>query len=555
MKCKAVMLIISAQLLFGCGGTGQDDGVVRTASTIRGVAVDGYLASATCYLDENENFKRDAFEASAITDIEGYYTFNPNSGIDYCGSTATEDQAQHCLQSLSNVNQAPLRCEGGYDILTEEPFEGTLSTRISVTVGTAVENVVVSPLTTMYASATTDSERAQVLDALNVTSETELSVDYIANRDSSLLQTALRIQKMAQVLAEPIRATHDSSAEAKVDPVGQVYEALVNYIVDNSETDISTVLTDTTALASVASSAESLFIAAEQIADEDFTAGTNVTTANRNLSSQRAVQVVQVATALCSDQDSDNSFSDAEMKGCARATEVVLKKVVEELEETTLISDSSIDTAVSCLTSSSCNDLLQVLGTDNFDLGAIQEDDFSVPAQTAISATIPTDATAFSSLAGSSLRVNDPDNAIPAETKHARLELYFGEGSTTNSGSLTACIRYIDGTGFDNPNRTTDDDLEDGDTRGAFVTGNWRILGSSGYSVLLNLSITETSEPYSAIVKSAGTNSNGIQVFRFDFDEGLEDWLSVNGVENQPNPLPTTNTLCRERFNNVVDSI
>ena len=41
---------------------------------------------------------------------------------------------------------------------------------------------------------------------------------------------------------------------------------------------------------------------------------------------------------------------------------------------------------------------------------------------------------------------------------------------------------------------------------------------------------------------------------RFDFDEGLEDWVSVSGLVSLPDSVPTTNALCRERFNTVSDA-
>lgn len=543
--------------LMGCGGTGQDDGTVSPAAQIRGVAVDGYLSGAFCFLDINEDYRRNAFEPSTLTDADGYYSYNPNTDTNYCADTATSDEKNYCLSSLAAVSEAPLRCRGGYDVLTEEPFQGTLSARVDVNLAGTVENVVISPLTTLLATAVNDAEKNQLLDALNVSSESELSVDYIANRSASLVQTALRLQKIAQVLAEPIRATHDGDDDALVEPVSQIYEAMTDHILANNTTDIQTVLSDAAVLSDIAQAAESLFVASLTAVEDEDSAGTTaiVETDNRNRSGTRATQILEVANQLCVDTDNNGAFSDAELNRCGRSVEVLVKKAVEELNETTLPAvDESIERAVTCLTSSDCDPLLQVLGEENFDLTALQADDFTSGSGAATAATIADDATPFTNLAGMSLRVNDPDNTVPTENKHARLELYFGEGATSTSGTLTACVRYIDGSGASEPNRATDEDLENGDTRGSYVTGTWQLLGQSGYSVVLNLSITPTSTPYTAIMKSAGSNSDGQLVYRFDFDDDLENWLSVNGIQSAPTSVPTTSDECRERFNTVSDS-
>ncbi|MEJ2670423.1 MAG: hypothetical protein P8077_09385, partial [Gammaproteobacteria bacterium] len=298
------VLGLAALALSGCGGTGQDDGVVGSSATVRGVAFDGYLAGALCFLDTNGNYKRDAFEPAALTDNQGYYSYNPNTDTDYCASDATADQADYCLSALANASSAALRCRGGYDIVTEEPFEGTLTTRVALTLGETAQGVVVSPLTTLVATTADDTEKAHILSVLGVTDESELQVDYIATSNSTLVRTALRLQKAAQVLAEPIRAAHDASGDAIVDPVGQVYEALSDFLVANTDRDIATVLSDASALSEVAQQAETLFVAAEQHASTDSPVGNSaVGSNNRTQSGRRAAQVVQVATALCGDID------------------------------------------------------------------------------------------------------------------------------------------------------------------------------------------------------------------------------------------------------------
>ncbi len=548
--------------LSGCGGTGQDEGRISTStSNIQGVAIDGYLAGSLCYLDLNENFKRDAFEPSALTDAQGYYSYNPGTDVDYCRADASSSEQVHCLQTALSVEGAPLRCRGGYDVALEVPFEGTLSTTVDITAGVLVQDTVVSPLTTLLSSATTSAQREQIFDALNVTSESELAIDYIENRNSELVELAIKVQKISQILAEPIKATHSADEDDPViDPVGQIYEAMVDYIIDNTETDIVNVLSNATVLSTVAQTAESLYLQAARNVEDDDTNTTSagntasVSNQNRDQAAQRARQVNEVASAVCSGRVSSETFTVLELNGCLRATEVVVQKALGELDDATITQDNSIDTAVTCLTSASCETVIGALSENNFDITQVSRNDFSDPSSAASDAALPSSTVAFNGLAGQSLRINDPDNVVPDRRKHGRIELYFGTSSSTSSGPLSACIRYIDGDGAASPNAVDDSDLSNGDTRGAYVAGNWQLLGT-GFSVLLQLNITDSSDPYEAIMKSVGINSQGQTVFRFDFDDALEDWLSVEGIVAVPDNQPTSDAACRERFNTVVDSI
>lgn len=329
----------------------------------------------------------------------------------------------------------------------------------------------------------------------------------------------------------------------------------MDHISANNVTDIQSVLSDEATLSDIAQAAENRFVSALTAAEDEDSAGTSAVVDSDPLarSAARATQLLQLIDQVCDGSVTDLSVTA--LSQCGRSVEVLVKKMVEEFDEASnSTTDDSIGNAISLLTGPGCDTLLTVLGTDNFDLSALQADDFTSCAAAAAAGAIAADATRFTNLAGMSLRVNDPDNTVPAENKHGRLELYFEADASGTGGPLTACIRYIDGVGASDPNRVTDDDLENGDTRGSHVSGNWQVLGNSGYSVVLNLSITSGSTPYTAIVKSAGSNGNGQQVFRFDFDGGLEDWVSVNGLVNAPSEIPSTSEACRTRFNTVSDS-
>lgn len=78
-QALAVLCIISAGIIAGCGGSGGSTSASATTpgsttTSISGKVADGYLVGATVFLDKNKNYQLDAGEPSAITDSNGAYT-------------------------------------------------------------------------------------------------------------------------------------------------------------------------------------------------------------------------------------------------------------------------------------------------------------------------------------------------------------------------------------------------------------------------------------------------------------------------------------------------
>lgn len=542
---SVIMLVLS-----GCGGTGQGQGNAGalSAANLQGVALDGYLAGAECYLDVNNNYQQDAIEPSAITDADGYYSRNPLTDVDYCAANATAEQATHCLKTFVTGNQLPIRCQNGYDVISEQPYSGTLSTLVNVNAGVDITDVVISPLTTLYANTSSEIERTKLSSALGLANQAAASVDYLQSKDTQLVGLALKVQKIAEVLAEPIKTTHTniSTDEAGVDSVGQVYAALTDYMVNNQSSNLDELLTNEVKLKTILIDAEQKFKTAQSANTNDvFTA--NVGDALLDKAVLRAAQINVLVDDLCG--SSASTLTAAQINGCSRATEVVTQKIREELADVNPQTDTSIDTAVSCFLTDSCSAVIAALQQDNFDVGGLAKNDFSDPMLAAEQAALPMDAGIFADVANKSLLVNDPDNSVIEKQKHARLEMYFEAGSINTKGPLTACVRYLEGAAAANP--TTATTLENGNTLGKQVSGDWEIIGS-GYSMLVKLKIAEQSKSYQAILKSAGDNSSNKKVYRFDFDGGLQDWLSTSGLVSATE-IPATDAECKNRFNSVTE--
>jgi hypothetical protein len=77
----AVITIISAGIIAGCGSSGTGSGTSASVSnpaslttSISGKVADGYLVGATVFLDKNGNYQLDSGEPTATTDQNGSYT-------------------------------------------------------------------------------------------------------------------------------------------------------------------------------------------------------------------------------------------------------------------------------------------------------------------------------------------------------------------------------------------------------------------------------------------------------------------------------------------------
>ena len=72
----AVITIISAGIIAGCGGSGTSSPTASTTPTtsISGKVADGYLIGANVFLDKNGNYQFDTGEPTATTDQNGAYT-------------------------------------------------------------------------------------------------------------------------------------------------------------------------------------------------------------------------------------------------------------------------------------------------------------------------------------------------------------------------------------------------------------------------------------------------------------------------------------------------
>ena len=570
---KLWLCLATALTLGACGGTGQDEGEANTVQIKgSGVAIDGYLARATVFVDSNNNGTRDAWEAWAFTDNDGYYSFNPITNTDYCAAGASAQEQQYCLVTNIEYSNVVIRIDAGYDVITGEPFLGQLSRRVNASVADEVTDSVVSPITSLLTNVESDSQRDALLTSLNIT-ETDLDVDYLDDTtgtvNAPLLNTALKIHKVVSVLSDRLTDTYTEIGEdfgTPNDASSAVYPSLAEQII-SSGTSLANVLEDENTLVAALDAAENSL--REVYEQKDFTLPPDMGSVENQGDFSRIVDVVtefnDVIDTLIDVNDTE--FTLEEATGGARALEAIVIKTVEENPNAI---DESIDNAINFFdvdegdtdSQALVDALVASLSTDTADINSLtvndfSGDDFDSVEEITDAASFDDDVKAFTTVGGKQLRMsvlglgNRPTNSDDKE-----YEFYFNGQATDVDGSFSACIKHIDGA-----NETTGE-LGDGNTRGELVSGFWSLLGASStkqesYSLLLTVTFLGTT--YQGILKPDGMEMvevNGedkeFEKIRFENNGEILKVHSENGFVDLGD-IPITNQECQSRLPSRID--
>ena len=169
--------------LLGCGGDAPDTSGPNNSGTV----LDGYLSSATVFLDCNNNGELDAGEISTLTDDNGQYYFNVASSI---------------VNSCVKVAKAT----AGITVDLDDP--NSPLTQSYTMIAPASESSVVSPMTTLvYAKMKEGKSQKEAIDELKTEMSFDESVDlfedYVKKKETDSKYT--EIHNIATTLAEKLR--------------------------------------------------------------------------------------------------------------------------------------------------------------------------------------------------------------------------------------------------------------------------------------------------------------------------------------------------------------
>jgi len=548
-KPTALYLAV-ALALAGCGGTGQDTGESQNHSqTIQGVAIDGYVARATVFLDYDNNGTRDPWEPFAFTDDSGYFSYNPLTNTDYCSASVDPQLSLYCLRTTRVLKETVLRVDGGYDVLTGEPFMGQLSRRLDLSSGSPV-NALVSPLTTLLTDLRNPTDRTALMTLLGI-KDADLEVDFLAGTiETSLLNATLKAHKIVSLFAGLLEDHYSeigSQAGAANDMSAAIYRHLARQMVER-QLSLDEILEDAQAVTDILEAAE---LDAQRIYDQwDMLLPPPVQTTDYNRVQEQGAQLAQTVNELIPGDLVANSPED--IQGRARLVEALTLKALKGGAER-----SSFDNAINFIRNTDNQDLLSALiehlGHPTADLTRLLQHSFTgqdLASAEAIGNLIrlPQDAEPFQQIGGRQLRVSDMDLGFaPNHLNDSEVEIYFHAANNhSDRGTFDACVKYI-------KDASTDGKLGDANTRGKLVKGYWSLLdanrnGGASYSLLLNIEFLGA--VYQAILKPAGmvTVQNAtMQVIRFDHAGELRAWHSATGLQDTTS-LPQTDADCVQRL-------
>ena len=543
---KFNVLALSLGLLGSCGGSEQDQGSASVPSTagtaaIKGLAIDGHLARAKVYIDSDNNGVRDAWEPSAFTDNEGYFSFNPHSQKNYCAANASAEEAQYCLNANRQYDNATLRISGGYDTLTGEPFKGQLSLRLK-DVG---ENHVISPLSSLTSALSpTQATALRSKLKINLSEEEEDYTPKDRNTNGELLNRAIKLHKVVALLSEKITGIYTALGDENglpVDATNILYEALAKALSNYSGT-MEDALVDENLLKNVAIAAE--LAIQKRYAEKELPLPAQSSDASKF---DVIVGRVQELTPLIDELIPPiKELPAVDARAGARAVEVLGSKAANEK-----LKDPATDRAFTFFRENIGTGVLQVLGDPQADIIQLTEhifteENISNPASIQTIGQVAPQATPFTRLSGKQLRVADMDlGQKPNNLKDIEFELYFAGAADATAGSFTACAKYV-------KKAKADGSLGKGNTRGELVKGYWSLMDSqnitNNYSLLLTFEFLGAN--YQAIMKSVGTRSiegTSYQALRFDNNDEYRIWYSANGLEAQ-SLVPTSSSQCQGRL-------
>jgi len=511
-------LSAAVAIVSGCSSDDPDEGTPQSSVSLSGVAIDGYLAGATVYLDLNDNGRRNAGEPSAVTDKDGFFTTSQDGLINYCATDATTAQKRHCLKAVGTGSEVVLRSYGGFDVFTGEPFDGQLSARVSADDfeldGTLLDQKI-SPLTSMLTDSS-EADKTLILAAYGLNAS-NLDQDFLSadGYDADITRAAISFHKVVTIFANLLDENYSEFGEDFGFPQntnGLIYKALADQIKnlgdlkDLSADDLSTALT--VAYAAIQTDIQALYDA-----DEDL----NYTPVDGSTAIANAVKIIGlVASAIPFDTD----FSEAQSR--VIGVEMVVQKMAEN--ESTAQIDAAITEA-----ENTASDLYTALdATTAVDFAALVDVDYTALTPTSFDDLDISGALPLTQLAGKQLFVEYDENEDPDPTNlySGSAHFFFDANEAGTAGTLNACLAYDDG---------DDQNVDVEETDGTLIEGTWFAIDDNRLVLTLEGSFDITLISKGTVGDQTKYSlSYGGDTVSWLSDDGLLDELVDAGIVEQP---------------------
>lgn len=295
-------------------GGGSSSSGSSTSSGLSGSVIDGYIKNSRVFLDlDLDGQYTSSLEPSALTDEKGSYSIS-----------LTTVQRNH-----SNFNIAPLIAIGGIDTDTNQAFEGKLESPNSgannnlTPMTTIVSKMVKSDTDNSKTIAEKIAEKKETLKkVLGVSSDVDISEDFISGENKELNKVALQIQKTVELISKALddgSESQDVIQEKVVETLAKKVESLKN---DNTAT-LTKVVDETTKDA------------------EDNTSELSTSLSGKVISTQVTNSIKTVS------QNIDVAFAEIEKnKSTGESFSDIVEKVIIVVEEQTSKLEEEIETAI-----------------------------------------------------------------------------------------------------------------------------------------------------------------------------------------------------------------
>ncbi len=500
-KTFALTGLAVAISLAGCSSSDPDSGSSQRTTAISGLAVDGYIAGATVYVDYNNDGRKGPGEPSALTDKDGYFSTSKDGNTDYCADDATSMQVVHCLRAIETGSGFVLRTFGGFDVYTGEPFTGSLAKRVSIE-NNVVGNQMLSPLTSMLVDVGDVDDQTTLLGFFGL-GESDLDADFLdsAGYTELRVKAAIKLHKIVTLFSEVFTEQYEEFGEERSfpeTPNAIIYKALAESLANSNVLDELT-------LATAFNNAQTAIRALYENDDDLNVPG--------SVSGTSAVQNALAMIDLIDDAiptDEVTSFDD--IKARVIGVETVLKKMLDGDDVSDAIDeagdpDSDLYVAIK-----------SALSGGDVDFTALTEVDFSDPQYDDISVT---DNTSFANMGNTQLFVSfedDDDNASGSGY------FFFNGTQESGGGSLKVCLKFDDGDEFSSSFEETD---------GVLLSGNWLTLGDS--RLILNLA-----GALSLNLTDKGSVDDDQRRYSLSYGGKTRSWLSDDGLLDE---LESQNTV------------
>lgn len=296
LSMKMLASVACVSMLLGCSGADEEQDAalepVNTSATLTGLTMNGYLANALVWVDIRENDTVDGFEPFAYTDNDGYFSYNPITGTDYCASD-DDTLLTYCLQTGVTTGSATIKAAGGIELLTGEAFRAVLTTDVDL--ATAQSNyeallalgaqpegdtstwqtqldgiqTKLSPLTSIDHYLPSSTDIVSVLETLGyeipseMSAEDVLKVDYIAGLSQNnevaddLFSAAVTLSRLVDVLTTNIEEATDTIDFAEeglpLSSADTVYAALAESLAGQGTSSLTSFKTKNASLDNIGS--------------------------------------------------------------------------------------------------------------------------------------------------------------------------------------------------------------------------------------------------------------------------------------------------------------